>query len=492
MTEQWTPVGGVIKGDKGDPGPTGATGPAGATGAAGAVGAPGLKGDTGPTGATGPTGPQGAVGNSGPGGPVGPTGPAGPTGPTGPQADVTGQLPAVLVNMTRNPIFQTNTAEWTNTNGTLTRQAPGLAVWACTSAGATNASIYLPSTTAAFRAPITPGQFGHGGILVKALKDFDCRPLVAFFDAAGNNISSFTQTAQQVNNGETRVVGATDFIAPPNAATWYLRVIITDRGVNTLAAGDVFQVLGGFVTSTATTLGWSPVDIPVLDLYGGRPGVRWQGAAHASYSEVYAPPLTLQEAIGRDEYHGRGSPEGVVDGPKGASYRDDDQVNGARLWRKTSAQGSRVGWVVVDGDTGWRMLIQGGAASLGYTLAPGFTLPNNHYIYIRRVNGTVYLRIIGNLLYTGSAGASRLLFVEALPVGFGSYYHSGTWRTLSPLGAAAVGPELGSGASPQRLMVDSTGVSSTNYSYGLASWLAPDQGAGNQWPSTLPGSAALT
>lgn len=52
---------------------------------------------------------------------------------------------------------------------------------------------------------------------------------------------------------------------------------------------------------------------------------------------------------------GSGSPEGVVTAPVGTEYIDTTKAFGAVRWRKNSGTGN-TGWIVVDGDTGWRTI----------------------------------------------------------------------------------------------------------------------------------------
>lgn len=183
--------------------------------------------------------------------------------------------------------------------------------------------------------------------------------------------------------------------------------------------------------------------------------------------------------------HGTGSPDGTVAAPLGTIFVNTEAggYNGARQWVKDSGTGT-TGWRLTVGDTGWRRLIHQQTGGQ-FTLAAGWTLGVGGFVEIRRDTTQVYLRIIGSLRYDGTAGTGRLVLNETLPVGFGSYYVFGLARAAavgSGAGAAAIGPELGTGTNPQRLMADTPGVP-TVFNYGVATWPAVAT-----WPTTLPGT----
>ena len=81
------------------------------------------------------------------------------------------------------------------------------------------------------------------------------------------------------------------------------------------------------------------------------------------------------------EIHGEGMPNGKVDGTLGQTYVDTRKTNGALKWIKRTPSGNQ-GWVVLDGDTGWRKLNV--LSKLG-----------NSYLQVRRVNDTVYYQFGG-------------------------------------------------------------------------------------------------
>ena len=75
------------------------------------------------------------------------------------------------------------------------------------------------------------------------------------------------------------------------------------------------------------------------------------------------------------EIHGRGMPNGTVTAPVGTTYVDEAVTNGALKWIKKSGTGN-VGWDVLIGDTGWKIL-------------PSVSKLGGSYVKIRRVNNVV-------------------------------------------------------------------------------------------------------
>ena len=75
------------------------------------------------------------------------------------------------------------------------------------------------------------------------------------------------------------------------------------------------------------------------------------------------------------EIHGRGMPNGTVTAPVGTTYVDEAVTNGALKWIKKSGTGN-VGWDVLIGDTGWKVL-------------PSVSKLGGSYVKVRRVNNVV-------------------------------------------------------------------------------------------------------
>ena len=75
------------------------------------------------------------------------------------------------------------------------------------------------------------------------------------------------------------------------------------------------------------------------------------------------------------EIHGRGMPNGTVTAPVGTTYVDEAVTNGALKWIKKSGTGN-VGWDVLIGDTGWKIV-------------PSVSKLGGSYVKVRRVNNVV-------------------------------------------------------------------------------------------------------
>ena len=75
------------------------------------------------------------------------------------------------------------------------------------------------------------------------------------------------------------------------------------------------------------------------------------------------------------EIHGRGLPNGVVTAPVGTTYVDEAVTNGALKWIKKTGTGN-VGWEVLIGDTGWKII-------------PSVSKLGGSYVKVRRVNNIV-------------------------------------------------------------------------------------------------------
>lgn len=91
---------------------------------------------------------------------------------------------------------------------------------------------------------------------------------------------------------------------------------------------------------------------------------------------------------------GTGSPLGVVTAPIGTEYIDTAATLGARKWYKATRT-DNLGWIVVDGDTGWRSFgtdATYGVVALGnyFAKSDGSALTNID-LRIRRINDRVYL-----------------------------------------------------------------------------------------------------
>ncbi|WP_157156267.1 hypothetical protein [Diaminobutyricimonas sp. LJ205] len=158
---------------------------------------------------------------------------------------------------------------------------------------------------------------------------------------------------------------------------------------------------------------------------------------------------------------GSGSPNGVVTAAVGTLYVDTAKTLGAHIWRKDAGTGN-TGWIVVNGDTGWR--------NLDATLVNGWT----GTLRLRRINYQVQVQ--GTLTAT-TATARQLSAVTAgfLPsfsnVPMPAYYGGSTLIFSRVRTNTAI-------------EMDNTTVP-TNARECAVSYLT-----GDAWPTTLPGTAA--
>ena len=129
--------------------------------------------------------------------------------------------------------------------------------------------------------------------------------------------------------------------------------------------------------------------------------------------------------------YGSGSPEGVVTAPVGTIYTDNAATNGAVEWTKQSGAGN-TGWVVTNGDTGWRRLVNWDAAgvqtigALHADWKPRATVGG--YINIRRVSGLVQCKFTN--VAVAVAGTANAMF--PVPAGFQADASSITHGAIVP------------------------------------------------------------
>lgn len=164
------------------------------------------------------------------------------------------------------------------------------------------------------------------------------------------------------------------------------------------------------------------------------------------------------------EMEGNGSPEGVVAAPVGSTYIDRQGTNGAIQWIKKSGTGN-TGWVVGQGDTGWRnvsgLLTNGWAATIGPSAR------------LRRINNVVYL--------TAYFDAAVATANEALNLDVG--FRSATAFAF-PCAIGTAMPGTSATVEVSTLVRVYRGASTSTF-YTNGSWPTNDA-----WPSSLPGAAA--
>lgn len=162
-------------------------------------------------------------------------------------------------------------------------------------------------------------------------------------------------------------------------------------------------------------------------------------------------------------FFGTGNPNGAVAAPVGSIFRNTEAGgwNGARVWRKDSGTGAN-GWVVVDGDTGWRDIT--GLADPAVLLAGG--------LRARRVNHEVFIRLLSLSVI---AGADQLMV--ALPQGIKPDHAS---RFPIAMSSALAHVRFTGDGSNLRVSTPGTVGESIYINYPVTS----------AWPTTLPGAPA--
>lgn len=186
---------------------------------------------------------------------------------------------------------------------------------------------------------------------------------------------------------------------------------------------------------------------------------------------------------------GTGSPQYVVTAPVGSLYFDINATTGATHWRKATGAGNS-GWVVMQGDTGWRKMAAWNAAgtldgdgfwTAWYSGASVITNNGAGHLQMRRIHNTVHCRIAG-LKTTAGAGSSVFFGLDApttpIPIGFRP-----TGYQFYPLYAStgSVNAAYSSAYSPGYPAIVASGAANLD---GEVTWMTD-----NAWPTTLPGVA---
>jgi hypothetical protein len=184
-------------------------------------------------------------------------------------------------------------------------------------------------------------------------------------------------------------------------------------------------------------------------------------------------------ANGPRQMAGTGSPEGVVTAPVGSTWIDTNATTGAIRWIKASGTGN-TGWIVAEGDTGWRTVWQwdGSAATVDtWPLGANFEgRPSvSGLLRVRRIRDTVHLLFRSVRLKAGQTNG--LLFANAMPSGWAATDYQG-WAVPTDDVSVAGGLTFASGLSNPTL---AAAVAGRLFGYISVRWIAPDT-----WPTVLP------
>ncbi|MFD9730893.1 collagen-like domain-containing protein [Micrococcus luteus] len=176
------------------------------------------------------------------------------------------------------------------------------------------------------------------------------------------------------------------------------------------------------------------------------------------------------------ELRGTGFPEGKVAAPVGTYYTDESVTNGAWRWFKKSGTGN-TGWVVVEGDTGWRTV---GTIENGGTVA----------LAVRRTPERVEWRFT----FTGALNAGAKFVNLGTAPGFGPSARTHDNLVFGSVLSANIGNVVVTDLGRVGVLCHSNGAffPSINLpaSMGRATVGIVDYPAGDPWPTSLPGTPA--
>ncbi len=294
-----------------------------------------------------------------------------------------------------------------------------------------------------------------------------------------------------------------DWIASRSAAT----LASSDELYVRDASGDVSQhTTYGALTAVAdahiadTTDAHDASAVSITDAAGNYTATDVEGAL-AELPSQYAPadvdqfvdPFptwfgggTVNEAISdivthMDAYVGAGSgtPNGVVVGNVGDRYIDTAATLGARVWYKASGTATNTGWLVAEGDTGWRAITEWDSAGTitGEALGTGW-VPRTSVaggVYRRRVGSTCFLHVANIQASTLNPSG----YMVAIHAGFGSGL-GGRFSTHVILTSAGTSTMTIEGSGRANALI----ASGATINGALVSYSSIEG-----WPTSLPGSA---
>lgn len=194
-------------------------------------------------------------------------------------------------------------------------------------------------------------------------------------------------------------------------------------------------------------------------------------AGHSTHHEKLN---AMYNALGDMHYYGTGFPNGIVSAPVGATYIDTTALNGAIEWKKATGTGN-TGWIVLEGDTGWRDI----TADFANLEAVN---PNDYGVYVMRNGNTIHLSIKAQLKGTWADGFSVML-----PAGYRvgpGIGKKGNFFTEA-LQVAGVGRMQLQVSNIMSFVSGTVTAAGTRYYGSLSMPARPDEA----WPTTLPGTA---
>ena len=305
-------------------------------------------------------------------------------------------------------------------------------------------------------------------------------------------VSTATQTAlnakanasDTVNlTGDQTIAGVKTFSSSPIVPTATTNTQAVNKQQMDTADALKFDKAGGtitgFVNNTFST------GVPYSHTRGGQQrswGIGadgeltvWSDTDGRAILRVLRDGLTLGASSAPGTRYGSGFPNGVVSAPVGSTYIDTNATNGAIEWKKATGTGN-TGWVVSQGDTGYRILVAWDATGTVTTGAmPPYMTPKAGRA------GDIRLRRKGDEI--------ELYIREAV-------FTAGTVNIPNFAGFRSAAPYY-----PQVLMFTTAAISAqcgSAYFFlqAVSGTLPNDYGASakfevtSAWPTTLPGTAA--
>lgn len=171
--------------------------------------------------------------------------------------------------------------------------------------------------------------------------------------------------------------------------------------------------------------------------------------------------------------YGTGFPNGVVSAPVGSIYIDTAVTNGASSWIKKSGTGN-TGWQVLEGDTGWRDI----GSLVDATKWNGAAAAR-----ARRIGENVDIILNVHSTSTLTTG-QHAVFTSGAPLGFrddsNTYYRVPIFRVTTTTRMDLIGP------TDMNILVNGTASGSADGAFRARIRFTTL----NEWPTTLPGTAA--
>ena len=210
----------------------------------------------------------------------------------------------------------------------------------------------------------------------------------------------------------------------PTPGAWYVYsgvAITPTSGVqSTYSFSATYADTASTVGTTATIRFPLAIDLTSVFGAGNEPTASEMDLLLAKYPNSWFSGTVNDLVKDFDKWNRRGvgSPEGVVTAAPGVKWIDTAVTNGAAEWIKKTGTGN-TGWVVTNGDTGWRDIAVWDSAgtfskgALGANWSPRIGITEGS-VSVRRINSTVYVAIS----QVKTVIAANTAAIATIPVGF--------------------------------------------------------------------------